>query len=263
LLPNKEAKLAEIFNYLAIGFMLWMCMDCIQRREHFVWIIIIILLPPVGAVAYFFAIKNRANSGASTAGGTIIPFGKLEKKEIETEETLQLKELIGKYQKAYHYEKLGQVYVEQNKYESAIANFEEAIQRDPEMLEARYGLAKCLHGLERYDEASTVLEKLTSLDKKYDYGNAIFGLAECYRLGGNDEKALVAYGDVINSFHFFKAYYHYARLLDKNGKKQEAIDNMKSIVGSAKDLPDYKLEKERFWIDEAYKYLRKNGIELA
>ena len=99
LLQKTEVKLAEIFNYLAIAFMLWMCMDCIQRREHFVWIIIIILLPPVGAVAYFFAIKNRANSGASTADGTIIPFGKLEKKEIETEETLQLKELIGKYQK--------------------------------------------------------------------------------------------------------------------------------------------------------------------
>ena len=54
--------MAEIFNYLAIGFMLWMCMDCIQRREHFVWIIIIILLPPVGAVAYFFAIKNAIAS---------------------------------------------------------------------------------------------------------------------------------------------------------------------------------------------------------
>ena len=30
--------------------------------------------------------------------------------------------------------------MEQNNYESAIANFEEAIQRDPEMLEARYDL---------------------------------------------------------------------------------------------------------------------------
>ena len=141
--------MAEIFNYLAIGFMLWMCMDCIQRREHFVWIIIIVLLPPIGAVAYFFAIKNRAGSGPATAGGTIIPFGKSEKREVETEETLQLKELIGKFQKAYHYEKLGQAYVEQKNYESAIANFEEAIQRDSEMLEARYGLAKCLHGLKR------------------------------------------------------------------------------------------------------------------
>ena len=47
------------------------------------------------------------------------------------------------------------------------------------------------------------------------------------------------------------------------GKKDEAISQMKSIVGSSKDLPDYKLEKERYWIDEAYKFLRKNGVELA
>lgn len=260
----------EIFNYLAAGFMLWMVLDCIQRREHFVWIIIIILLPPIGAVAYFFAIKNRSsNTGAdiskSSSGvlATILPFTKPVKKEVETEETLQLKELIKQFNKAYHYEKLGQVYIEQKNFESAIPNFEEAIQRDSEMLEARYGLAKSLHGLEKFDEAATALEKLTTIDKKYDYGNAIFGLAECYRLGGKDEKALETYGDVINSFHFFKAYYHYAHLLDKKGKKQEAIDYMKNIIGSSKDLPDYKLEKERFWIDEAYKFLKKNGIELA
>ena len=49
----------------------------------------------------------------------------------------------------------------------------------------------------------------------------------------------------------------------KGGKKDEAISHMKSIIGSSKDLPDYKLEKERYWIDEAYKFLRKNGVELA
>ncbi|PIP72548.1 MAG: hypothetical protein COW89_05795 [Nitrospinae bacterium CG22_combo_CG10-13_8_21_14_all_47_10] len=235
--------------------MIWMCLDCIQRREHFVWIIIMIILFPVGAVAYFFVVKNRV--GEKTASPTPI------RREVETEETLQLKELIGKHHKAYHYEKLGQAYVEQKKFELAIPQFEEAIQRDPEMLEARYGLAKCLHGMGRYEEAAVALEKLTAIDKKYDYGNAIFGLAESYRLSGNEEKALETYGEVINSFHFFKAYYHYAQLLDKKGKKQEAIDYMKSIVGSSKDLPDYKLEKERFWIDAAYKFLRKNGIELA
>ena len=68
---------------------------------------------------------------------------------------------------------------------------------------------------------------------------------------------------MINSFDFFKAYYHYAKLLDKRGKKEEAISQMKSIIGSSKNLPEYKLEKERYWIDEAYKFLRKNGVELA
>jgi tetratricopeptide (TPR) repeat protein len=115
----------------------------------------------------------------------------------------------------------------------------------------------------RYEESAEALEELVKIDKKYDYGNAIFGLAECYRLAGLEDKALETYQDVINSFHFFKAYYYYANLLDKRGKKEEAISQMKSLIGSSKDLPDYKLEKERYWIDEAYKFLRKNGVELA
>ena len=215
-----------------------------------------IVLVPFGAIAYYFLVKSKGTKKVNL-------FKPSAEKVIESEETLQLKELIGKLHKAYHYEKLGQAYLNQQNFNLAIPQFEEAVKKDPEMNEARYGLAKSLHGLGRYEEAASVLEELVKLDKKYDYGNAIFGLAECYRLSGHEEKALEAYNDVINSFHFFKAYYHYARLLDKKGDKQEAINYMKSIIGSSKDLPEYKLEKERYWIDEAYKYLRKNGIELA
>ena len=252
----------DILITLALVFMVWMCIDCMQRKEHFVWIIVMVVLFPVGAVAYYFAVKSKAGNMSSPSILQTVKH-KNNPKEIETNETLQLKEMIEKFHKAYHYEKLGQAYLEQKQYLLAIPQFKEAIKRDDELNEARYGLGKAFHAMGNYSEAAETLEELVKIDKKYDYGNAIFGLADCYRLGGNDEKALAAYGEVINSFHFFKAYYHYARLLDKNGKKQEAINNMKSIVGSAKDLPDYKLEKERFWIDEAYKYLKKNGIELA
>jgi len=250
----------EIFWIAYTIFTILMCLDCINRKEHFIWIIVMIALFPVGPFAYFFAVRQRQPSPASKP---LQLFGSGSRREVETEETLQLKELISKYHKAYHFEKLGQIYLEQKKYDSAIPQFEEAIKKDPELNEARYGLAKALHGQGRPVEAAEILEELIKIDKKYDYGNAIFGLAECYRLSGQDEKALEAYEAVINSFHFFKAYYHYARLLDKKGKKKEAIDYMKSIIGSSKDLPDYKLEKERHWIEEAYKYLRKNGIELA
>ncbi|MBT5259543.1 MAG: hypothetical protein HOL84_01660, partial [Nitrospina sp.] len=51
--------MTDFFIYAAAGFMVWMCMDCIQRREHFIWIVIMIVLFPVGAVAYFFVVKNR------------------------------------------------------------------------------------------------------------------------------------------------------------------------------------------------------------
>ena len=249
----------DIIITLALVFMVWMCIDCIQRKEHFIWIVIMVVLFPVGAVAYYFAVKMKASGPRPTIFESTRPATQ----EPETEETLQLKEMIGKFHKAYHYEKLGHTYLEQKRYELAISQFREAIQKDPEANDARYGLAKALHGMDQYAESAEVLEELIKIDRKFDYGNAIFGLAECYRMAGLEDKALETYREVIKSFHFFKAYYHYANLLDKRGKKREAIDQMKSIVGSSKDLPEYKLEKERYWIDEAYKFLRKNGVELA
>ncbi len=241
--------------------MVWMCIDCIQRKEHFIWIVIMVVLFPVGAIIYYFAVKNKSKS---KGGANIFPLPSPKpQKEIESEETMHLKDLINKHHKAFHYEKLGAVYLDQKRYDLAITQFQEAVNKDPEMKEARYGLGKSLHGAGEFTKAAEVLEELIKIDKKYDYGNAIFGLAECYRLAGMEQKAMETYKTVIDSFAFFKAYYHYGRLLDKIGQKQEAIAQMKSLIGSSQDLPEYKLEKERYWIEEAYKFLRKNGIELA
>jgi tetratricopeptide (TPR) repeat protein len=220
-----------------------------------------VVLFPVGAIAYYFTVKTKGSNSPKSILQTVKH--KNTPKEVETDETLQLKEMIGKFHKAYHYEKLGHVYLEQKQYDLAIPQFKEAIERDSESNESRYGLGKAYHAMGNYSEAAETLEELVKIDKKYDYGNAIFGLAECYRLAGSDDQALKTYKEVINSFHFFKALYHYANLLDQKGEKDEAINQMKSIIGSSKDLPDYKLEKERYWIDEAYKFLRKNGVELA
>ena len=235
----------DILITLALVFMVWMCIDCMQRKEHFVWIIIMVVLFPIGAVAYYFTVKSKAGNVPSPSILQTVKY-KNNPKEIETNETLQLKEMIEKFHKAYHYEKLGQAYLGQKQYLLAIPQFKEAIKRDDELNEARYGLGKAFHAMENYSEAAEALEELVKIDKKYDYGNAIFGLAECYRLAGFEDKALKTYKEVINSFHFFKALYHYANLLDQKGEKGEAINQMKSIIGSSKDLPDYKLEKERY-----------------
>lgn len=247
----------DLFIYASVFFLLWMCFDCIQRKEHLIWLIVMVVLFPVGAVAYYFLVKTKGEKKAFSFASSAAS------REVETEDTLELKDLIGKHHKAYHYDKLGQLFLEQKKYDLALPQFQEAIKRDPDLLESRYGLAKSLHGLGKYKDAAEILESLVKIDKKYDYGNAIFGLAECYRLAGMEEKAFETYAKVIDLYHFFKAYYYYAEMLDKRGKRQEAIDLMKSVIGASKNLPDYKLEKERHWIDEAYKFLRKNGIELA
>ena len=178
----------DILITLALVFMVWMCIDCMQRKEHFVWIIIMVVLFPVGAVAYYFTVKSKAGNMPSPSILQTVKY-KNNPKEIETNETLQLKEMIEKFHKAYHYEKLGQAYLEQKQYLLAIPQFKEAIKRDDELNEARYGLGKAFHAMGNYSEAAEALEELVKIDKKYDYGNAIFGLAECYRLAGFEDKA--------------------------------------------------------------------------
>ena len=129
-----------------------------------------VVLFPVGAVAYYFTVKSK---GGNLTSPSILKTVKHKSKEVETDETLQLKEMIGKFHKAYHYEKLGQTYLEQKQYALAIPQFKEAIQRDSESNEARYGLGKAFHAMGNYSEGAEVLEELVKIDKKHDYGNAI------------------------------------------------------------------------------------------
>ena len=86
-----------------------------------------IILFPVGAFAYFFVVKNRA--GGKTGSSSIIL---LFVRKLKRKRPLQLKQLIGKqFNKAFHYEKLGQTYSEQKKFDLAIPQFEEAINAIP------------------------------------------------------------------------------------------------------------------------------------
>ena len=108
----------DLFIIVSFIFMVWMCMDCLSRKEHIIWIVIMLFLFPIGAVAYYFMVKNKGEGrklSLVTGGAT---------KEVETDETIQLKDLIGKFHKAYHYEKLGQTYLESRQFDRALEPFQ-------------------------------------------------------------------------------------------------------------------------------------------
>ena len=77
----------DLFIIVSFVFMVWMCLDCISRKEHIIWIVIMLFLFPVGSVAYYFMVKNKSK-GIKLSSVT----GR--DKELETDETIQLKDLI-------------------------------------------------------------------------------------------------------------------------------------------------------------------------
>ena len=137
----------DIIITLALVFMVWMCIDCIQRKEHFIWIIIMVVLFPVGAVAYYFTVKAKAG-GMPRPTILRTPQVRDNVKEVETEETLQLKDMIGKFHKAYHYEKLGHTYLEQKNTNWRFPSLKKRLNATP--IQKRHVMVcKAYHGLER------------------------------------------------------------------------------------------------------------------
>ena len=180
----------------------------------------------------------------------------------DTEEVENLKTLAEMHGKAYHYNELGDIHRKRGDLKQGKEYYEKAVAKDKDMLSSQYGLAKCLHGLGKYLESAYVLEDLVAKDRKYDYGNALFGLAESYRIAKNDDKAIKVYEDLFKAYSSFRGYYEYAMLLVKKGRLEDAISSMRTLINNAGSLPDYKYQQEKIWIDKAHKFLSRYQKKL-
>ncbi len=227
----------------SLAFQIWMFIDSLKSQQKFFWMAMIVLFGPFGAASYLFFVKLSDNNR------------KLKLKVKDTEEVENLKTLIELHGKAYHYNELGDIYRKRGDLKQAKEYYEKAVAKDKDMLSAQYGLAKCLHGLGKYLEAAYVLEDLVAKDRKYDYGNALFGLAESYRMAKNEDKAIKVYEDLFKAYSSFRGYYEYALLLVKKGRLEDAITSMRTLINNAGSLPDYKYQQEKIWIDKAHKFL--------
>jgi len=235
----------SIIVVASLAFQIWMFIDCLKSQQKFFWVAMIVLFGPFGAASYLFFVKLSENNG------------KLKLKVRDTEEVENLKTLAELHGKAFHYNELGDIHRNRGELKRAKEYYEKAVAKDKDMLSAQYSLAKCLHGLGKYLEAAYVLEDLVAKDRKYDYGNALFGLAESYRMAKNDDKAIKVYEDLFKAYSSFRGYYEYAMLLVKKGRLEDAIASMRTLINNAGSLPDYKYQQEKIWIDKAHKFLSR------
>ena len=245
----------EILNYLGLLFTIWMGMDCIQskRENNLIWILLIFILYPIGAVIYFFKFKLGMSLPSQTRNRL---FGHVK----ETDELKTLKQQLESVGGSYQHQEIGLYYLKHGYPELAEKHLTEAVRKDPSSLNSKYGLAKSFFAGRKFKEAASIMEEIVKEDEHYDYGQALFGLAECYRMGGEEEKAIEVYAKLDESSASFQASVYYAEILDKKGKGDEALTVMKSIVERSKKLPEYKYEKEASWIKKAEDFIASHSL---
>ena len=227
--------------YLLFGaFVIWMLVDAI-RREEWLWVVFIILFPPLNATLYFFLVYRNAPSVATL--GFELP-GAHDRRRIKALEA------------QIHHLELGDIYFEQGKLPKALAAYQMAYERDPNDIDIRSHLGQCFLRLGQTEEAREMLEKVCAENPNHDYGFSLMALAETFITLQNPEAAMETLKRVLQSHSYVRARVQLASLYAAQNQPDLARTELKEVLADDDAAPDFQRKRDRVWVRRAKKMLR-------
>jgi hypothetical protein len=218
----------------------------VKRRPETYWLYIILIGGPIGAGAYLLV---EALPDTRLLPAVFHGFGR--RSRIQKLETEMLDN-----PSAGNYEELGELSLEEKKYEKAREAFTKAIEAygtrkasgsQSDTLHTYYGRAKSALGLGDYAGAIPDLERVACADVKFDYYRAAGLLGDAYARTGNMEKAAQWFVPATQYSTTPETLYNYAWYLKAQGNQAEAREWLGRLMAKRRTLPGYMQRVERPW----------------
>ena len=218
----------------------------VKRRPETYWLYIILIGGPIGASAYLLV---EALPDTRLLPAVFHGFGR--RSRIQKLETEMLDN-----PSAGNYEELGELSLEEKKYEEARQAFTKAIEAygtrkasgsQSDTLHTYYGRAKSALGLGDYAGAIPDLERVACADVKFDYYRAAGLLGDAYARTGNMEKAAQWFVPATQYSTTPETLYNYAWYLKAQGNQAEAREWLGRLMAKKRTLPGYMQRVERPW----------------
>lgn len=228
-------------TYAWFAFMIWMAVDAIRRKAPLYWLVAIILIVPLGSVAYFFFVKIRDYwprraplegeqeakwSFRSWSSG----FGaKLDPAELATADAL---EVAGRHT-------------------DAIPLYEAALARAPGDLRARHGLARCMLGTGHPQRAVELLGEVLGENRAFANFSAALEYAEALWQAGQREDCLHVLEQMVaitGRINHRVALAHYSLMAELPGRAREVLEQ--ALAAHASE-PDAVRRRQQQWADRA------------
>jgi len=241
--------LGAVVGVLVFALQIWMIMDCVRKGNDWYWVWIILVFGPIGVLIYFFtqiygtSRVERSFSERFTQGRRI----------------QELQSKIHHLDKADHYAELGDVYREQGKWILAEQAYKAALDRDPEMFDARAFLGFVLLADGKPQEAWKLLEPALGQKPGFKSGELLWQCARCQVALKKLPEARQLYEKLLASHGYFEAQYEYAVLLDRLGDKTASVAAARELVDDVKHAPRFHQRASRPWMRKARRLLRANG----
>lgn len=228
------------FGYLpyGLGFLLTVLalIHWIRKRPDTYWLFIILLLPTLGPIIYL-AIEALPDVRDPD-------FFKVFPRRRRIRE---LEGIVAENPSAGNYEELGQLYLDDGKWQKARMAYDNSISARTDSPDPFYRRAIAEVELGEYLAAVPDLERAVQANAKYDFGRAGGLLAFAYAKTGQKEKADKLFAEVVKTSTLTETQYHYAEFLAEQGRKAEAKDWLQRIIAKRKTQPGFLRRRERKW----------------
>lgn len=252
--PEYESPQHHAFPWLSAGsivytlFWVWMLYDSYRRYGASFWPFLIFFFQPLGAVIYFVANARPILHGLSSgSGGGPGFFGLGLKPKIRRAEQQML---VGETD-ALRAE-LAELYFQDKRFDEAERHFQKVLENDAESQEALYYLALCK--LERQDlqGGSEYLKKLVEKNRKFRFGTAWLRYAETLDKLGRREEALAELRPLSRAFPRPLTEFAYAKMLAEAGQRDKARETLEYMLSTSGEAP----AEDRTWLRQGRSLLK-------
>jgi hypothetical protein len=224
------------FGFVGILLVLMALMHWVKKRPDSYWLWIILILGPVGSLIYL-AIEALPDLRDPD-------FFKVFPRRRRIRE---LEGIVTENPSAGNFEELGQLYIDEGKWQKARDAYNKAISARTDSPDPFYrrGIAEVELG--EFLAAVPDLERAVQADPKYDFQRAAGLLAFAYGKTGQNEKADKLFADVVRTSTLTETQFHYAEFLAAQGRKPEAKEWLQRIIAKRRTQPGFLRRRERKW----------------
>jgi hypothetical protein len=226
------------FSYGFVGILLVVMAitHWIRKRPETYWLFIILFLGPLGSLIYL-AVEALPDLRDPE-------FFKVFPRRRRIRE---LEAVVAENPSAGNFEELGQLYLDEGKWQKARDAYNRAISARTDSPDPFYRRGVAEVELGEYLAAIPDLERAVEADPKYDFQRAAGLLALAYGKTGQNDKAATLFADVVRTSTLTETQYHYAEFLAAQGRKAEAKEWLQRIIAKRKTQPGFLRRRERKW----------------
>lgn len=231
------------------GVWLWMLIHCIRHDpERNVWLWILIIIPPIGTLVYFFA--------RWLPQARVKPPGFLSKL-TRGKELQRLQVAARQIGNSHQFVQLGDAQREVGRFEQAGDSYFRALEKEPENIQALWGLAQVEMHWKQYAQARPRLEAVLGIDPKYKFGDVSLAYGKCLMEADERDAAFAHLTEHLKRWKTPESQVVYAELLADRGDPAAAREMLEGMLLEVSGSPKFFRRQSARWVREAKRRLAK------